>query len=209
MMPILDGTWLVRMALLAMAVAPVAGCNKAASPTAPSQTNCTGAVYSNPATSEYVLPYEVGTSRLLSQSNCDGFHNDLDWFAYDFDMPIGSRVLAARAGQVSWVQEQYVDGDHDINHANTIEITHADGSKAQYLHLTQNGAQVRLGDRVERGQFIGLSGFTGMTGSRRHLHFVVFEFINESGRKSLPVTFRNVRDPQPLVADKTYQALPY
>jgi hypothetical protein len=37
----------------------------------------------------------------------------------------------------------------------------------------------------------------------------VFEFIDESARKSLPITFRNVRDPQPLVADKSYQALAY
>ena len=189
-------------------LATVPGC-KLASPTAPSETNCAGAVFPAAATSEYVLPYEVGTAREVSQSNCDGFHNDLDWFAYDFDMPIRTRVLAARAGLVSWVQEQYVDGDHDFDHANTVEITHADGSKAQYLHLTQNGAQVELGDRVEQGQFIGLSGFTGITGSRRHLHFVVFEFIDASGRRSLPITFRNVRDPQPLVADKTYQALPY
>ena len=208
-MPILKGTWLVRRALTAIVVlASVTGC-KQVIPTAPSVTNCAGAVYPSPATSEYVLPFDVGTSRPLSQSNCDGFHNDLDWFAYDFDMPIGTRVLAARGGVVSWVQEQYVDGDHDINHANTVQITHADGSKAQYLHLTQNGAQVALGDRVERGQFIGLSGFTGMTGSRRHLHFVVFEFIDETARKSLPVTFRNVRDPQPLAAGRSYEALTY
>lgn len=208
-MPILNGIKLVRRALAAsVLLASIAGC-KQVIPTAPSQTNCAGAQFPDAATSEYVLPYEVGTSRELSQSNCDGFHNDLDWFAYDFDMPIGTRVLAARAGTVSWVQEQYVDGDHAFEHANTIQITHADGSKAQYLHLTQNGAQVELGDRVERGQFIGLSGFTGMTGSRRHLHFVVFEFINETSRRSLPVTFRNVRDPQPLVAGKSYLALAY
>ena len=204
-----DRNCLVRFALAVIVTfASTAGC-KLASPTAPSQTNCTGAVYPDAATSEYVLPFEVGTSREVSQSNCDGFHNDLDWFAYDFDMPVRTRVLAARAGVVSWVQEQYADGDHDFDHSNTIQITHADGSKAQYLHLTQNGAQVALGDRVERGQFIGLSGFTGMTGSRRHLHFVVFEFIDASGRRSLPVTFRNVREPQPLVAGKTYSALAY
>jgi murein DD-endopeptidase MepM/ murein hydrolase activator NlpD len=208
-MPTSEGVWPVRLALVAIVVlASVAGC-KYANPTGPSQKNCAGARYPDPATSEYVLPYDVGTGRLLSQSNCDGFHNDLDWFAYDFDMPLRTRVLAARGGLVSWVQEQYVDGDHDFLHSNTIEITHADGSKAQYLHLTHNGAQVELGDRVERGRFIGLSGFTGMTGSRRHLHFVVFGFVDESGRRSLPITFRNVRDPQPLVAGKTYEALPY
>jgi len=209
-MSIAGWVWAVRVVVIAsVVVAPVAGCSALAKATAPSQTNCTGAQYPDAAASEYVLPYEVGTTRRLSQSNCDGFHNDLDWFAYDFDMPVGTRVLAARAGVVSWVQEQYADGDHDFEHANTIEITHADNTKAQYLHLTQNGAQVAVGDRVQRGQFIGLSGFTGMTGSRRHLHFVVFEFIDASGRRSIPVTFRNVADPQPLASGKNYQALPF
>jgi murein DD-endopeptidase MepM/ murein hydrolase activator NlpD len=208
-MPTPGVAWPVRLALVLIVVLPsLAGC-KFASPTGPTQTNCTGAQYPDPATSEYVLPFEVGTSRYLSQSNCDGFHNDLDWFAYDFDMPIGTRVLAARSGRVSWILEQYVDGDHDFLHSNIIEITHADGSKGHYVHLTHNGALVEVGDRVERGQVIGLSGFTGMTGSRRHLHFVVFEFIDASGRRSLPITFRNVRDPQPLAARKTYEALPH
>jgi murein DD-endopeptidase MepM/ murein hydrolase activator NlpD len=201
----------MRVVVAIMMLAAVTGCQQASSPTGPSQPrgNCAGAQYPDPTASEYVLPYEVGTARRVSQSNCDGFHDDLDWFAYDFEMPIGTRVLAARGGVVSWVQEQYADGDDDFLHANTIEITHADGSKAQYLHLTQNGAEVAVGDRVDQGQFIGRSGFTGMTGSRRHLHFVVFEFINASGRRSLPLTFRNVREPQPLAAGRTYEARPY
>lgn len=208
-MPTLNGMWPVRIVLVAIVgLAPVAGCQRA-SPTAPTLNNCAGALYQDPASSEYVLPYDIGTSRRLSQSNCDGFHNDLDWFGYDFDMPVGTRVFAARAGRVSWVLEQYVDGDHEFTHANVLEITHSDGTKAHYVHLTRNGALVELGDQVQRGQVVGLSGFTGMTGPRAHLHFVVFEFIDESSRKSLPVTFRNVRDPQPLVAGKNYEALPY
>ena len=55
---------------------------------------------------------------------------------------------------------------------------------------------------------IGYSGYTGMTGPRKHLHFVVFEFLNADGRKSLPVTFRNVDAMQPLCAGQVYAALP-
>lgn len=172
-------------------------------------TNCDGAVYPEPATSPYIVPFQVGTERWLSQSNCDGFHNELDWFAYDFDMPIGTPILAARGGTVTWIQEQYEDGDHDFYHSNTVQVTHEDGSFAQYLHLTRDGALVEVGDDVSQGQVIGMSGYTGMTGPREHLHFVVFEFLNANGRKSLPVTFRNVSDPQPLVAGDAYLALPY
>jgi hypothetical protein len=172
-------------------------------------TNFDGARYPEPSQSEYVLPYAVGFESFLSQSNCDGFHDDLDWFGYDFDMPIGTPVHAARGGVVTWLQEAYEDGDHEFSHSNTVQVTHPDGSFAQYLHLTRDGALVVVGDSVVRGQVIGISGYTGLTGPREHLHFVVFEFLNDTSRKSLPVTFRNVGGRQPLRAGRIYRALPH
>ena len=194
--------------LVVLAVAAVAGLTAAGSGLFTS-TNCSGAVYPEPSESPYVLPFAVGYESYLSQGNCDGFHNELDWFGYDFDMPIGTPVHAARAGVVTWLQEQYVDGDHGFYHSNTVEITHADGSFAQYLHLTRDGALVEVGDSVVQGQVIGISGYTGLTGPREHLHFVVLEFLNASSRKTLPVTFSNVEARQPLREDRTYRALPY
>jgi hypothetical protein len=170
-------------------------------------TNCAGANYPDPSKSPYVLPFEVGFESFLSQSNCDGFHDELDWFGYDFDMPIGTPVHAARSGVVTWLQDGYDDGDHDFYHSNTVQVTHADGSFAQYLHLTRAGALVEVGDSIVQGQVIGISGYTGFTGPREHLHFVVFEFLNDTSRKSLPVTFRNVDGHQPLRAGRTYRAL--
>jgi murein DD-endopeptidase MepM/ murein hydrolase activator NlpD len=171
--------------------------------------NCRGAVYGAPDSSLYVLPFRVGAESFLSQSNCDGFHNEMDWFGYDFDMPIGTPFRAARAGVVTGVQDRYQDGNHDINQTNWIEVTHADGTFAQYLHLTQRGARVGVGDSVVQGQVIGISGFTGLTGPREHLHFIVFDEITDTSRISLPVTFRNVSSPQPLRAGRTYGALPH
>lgn len=171
--------------------------------------NCKGATYPVPEGSPYVLPFAVGTERWLSQSNCDGFHNELDWFGYDFDMPIGTPVHAARGGVVTWVQDQYKDGDHDFYHSNTVQVTHADDTFAQYLHLTFDGALVEVGDEVTEGEVIGVSGFTGLTGDREHLHFIVFEFLSDTSRKSLPVTFRNVDATQPLRSGRAYRALPY
>ena len=171
--------------------------------------NCRGAVYGDPDSSPYVLPLRIGAESFLSQSNCDGFHNEMDWFGYDFDMPIGTPFYAARAGVVTGVQDRYVDGNHDIKQTNWIQVTHADGTFAQYLHLTQRGARVEVGDSVVQGQVLGISGFTGLTGPREHLHFIVFEEITDTSRISLPVTFRNVSAPQPLRAGHTYRALPH
>ena len=58
------------------------------------------AVFGDPAESPYVLPYPVGRSYRLAQAYCyprGGHRNQL---AYDFDMPIGEPVVAARAGVV-------------------------------------------------------------------------------------------------------------
>lgn len=172
-------------------------------------SNCRGAVYEDPASSPYVLPYQVGTESYLSQSNCDGFHNEMDHFGFDFDMPIGTPFYAARAGRVTGIQDRWVDGNHDINETNWVEVLHSDGTFAQYLHLTQSGARVEVGDSVVPGQVIGISGFTGLTGPREHLHFIVFSEITDTSRVSLPVTFSNVDASQPLVAGRTYRALPY
>lgn len=194
---------LVGLAVAAIAVATAVGGGLFTS------TNCVGARYAEPSQSPYVLPFAVGFESFLSQANCDGFHDELDWFGYDFDMPIGTPVHAARAGVVTWLQEEYEDGDHDFDHSNTVQVTHADRSFAQYLHLTRDGALVEVGDSVAQGQVVGISGYTGLTGPREHLHFVVFEFLNDTSRKSLPVSFRNVEGRQPLRAGRAYQALPH
>ena len=174
-----------------------------------STTNCDGAVYPEASQSPYVLPFAVGFESFLSQSNCDGFHDELDWFGYDFDMPIGTSVHAARAGVVTWVEERYEDGDHIMSHTNGVQVTHNDGTFAQYLHFTRDGALVHVGDSVVQGQLVGISGYTGLTGPREHLHFVVMDFLNGTRRRTLPVTFRNVEGRQPLRSHRTYRALPY
>lgn len=171
--------------------------------------NCRGAVYPDAESSPYVLPFRVGTESFLSQAPCDGFHNEMDWFGFDFDMPIGTPFYAARGGVVTGVQDRYEDGNHDINQTNWVQVTHADGTFAEYLHLTQGGSRVQMGDSVRQGQVLGISGFTGLTGPREHLHFIVFLEITDTSRISLPVTFRNVSAEQPLQAGRTYRALPH
>jgi hypothetical protein len=59
------------------------------------------ATFENPNTSPYCLPYVMDSSYLLTQSYCSGSqrsHNSR--FAYDFKMPFGTEIIAARAGEV-------------------------------------------------------------------------------------------------------------
>ena len=153
-----------------------------------------------------MLPYPPGRSFVVGQGNCtDGSHSpsSLVRFAYDFLMPIGTFVVAARDGTVLLVEERFTDGTRRDGEENYVNVTHDDGTIAAYVHLTRGGALVEVGERVSRGQVIGLSGDTGSS-SEPHLHFHVQAC---SGCPTVPVTFRNTRPhPRGLVDGESYRA---
>jgi murein DD-endopeptidase MepM/ murein hydrolase activator NlpD len=161
--------------------------------------------YTDPASSPYVVPWVSGTSHKVAQGNCGpASHYGTSKYAYDFDFSIGTQIVAARAGTVYKVVESKSDGNGCISGDNHIFITHADGTTAQYDHLTLDGALVNEGDTVTQGQVIGLSGNTGCSGGP-HLHFQV-NSKPEDGT-SIPVTFSNVgKNPRGLQTDKEYTA---
>lgn len=158
------------------------------------------------STSPYVLPYEPGQAFVVGQGNCsDGSHaaTGAAAYAYDFLMPIGTPVVAARSGEVYLVEERYEDGDRTPGHENFINVLHDDGSVAGYVHLTRDGAFIEVGERVRRGQVIGRSGDTGNS-SEPHLHFHVQECV---GCRTIAVTFRNTRPhPRGLQVGESYVA---
>lgn len=85
-------------------------------------------------------------------------HNGLD-----FKGPIGTPILAAADGRITFAGSQG-------GYGNTIEITHANGLVTRYAHLS--AFNVRHGQKVARGAQIARMGSTGRsTGS--HLHFEV------------------------------------
>jgi murein DD-endopeptidase MepM/ murein hydrolase activator NlpD len=173
------------------------------------------AVFGDPAESPYVLPYPVGTSYRLAQSYCCPWGGHRDQLAYDFEMPIGTDVTAARAGIVRRVRDDLPDAgaEQDPGQHNHILIQHEDGTVALYGHLQQHGLAVREGDRVESGQRIAASGNSGNTKGEPHLHFGVYQFWPATERFDVPVNFRNARGPLDsrgsLVAGSHYEAIPY
>ena len=103
-------------------------------------------------TSAYVLPYAVGSTRQVSQANCSrGGHRGPYKYAYDFVMPIGTTVTAARAGVVAEIRMKFRDGQPGEGESNWVKIRHADGTIAAYSHLTERGALVKVGDHVIAG----------------------------------------------------------
>jgi len=78
-----------------------AGCGS--SPVAPdSSETCVG--FGEWQASPYVLPYAVGVSYFVDQGNCSppgNGHRGATKFGYDFLMPIGTPIYAARGGIVT------------------------------------------------------------------------------------------------------------
>lgn len=138
------------------------------------------------ARSPYLLPWRGGSTRLCVQGNCgvvSHFKGAWDQFSFDFAMPVGTPVLAARAGVVVDVDVSH-HGQGKNKPANVIDVRHDDGTTGSYVHLKQHGSLVKVGDRVRQGQPIGLSGNVGPS-LLPHLHFMV------AGRDgdSIPVWF--------------------
>ena len=140
----------------------------------------------------YALPYASGRSYRVLQGYRSRFsHTGLEAFAVDFDMPEGTAVHAARPGVVARVEESHSIGcweDGCGRYANFIVVLHDDGTTGEYYHLQQDGALVEVGERVERGQKIGLSGNTGHT-TMPHLHFAVYRATEWGNTQSIPVRF--------------------
>ena len=180
-------------------------------------------------TSEYILPFRAGEAYEVWQGNFMPAHDPMDWshstsgtaegsfvYSYDFEMPIGTPIVAARAGRVRWFNEHHADGNGGFNRANFVLIEHDDGTYGMYSHLTLNGVVPLLFEEIEQGQLIGYSGNTGRTGGVPHLHFHVTPCLNgelpcdEHKPGTLPVTFRNTSpNPTGLQWKSTYRAEPF
>jgi murein DD-endopeptidase MepM/ murein hydrolase activator NlpD len=81
----------------------------------------------------------------------------------DMRSPMGNPVKAAADGVVILVGDHYYAG-------NSVYIDHGNGVVTMYFHLSK--PIVKQGDKVQRGQAIGLSGMSGRA-TGPHLHFSV------------------------------------
>ena len=81
----------------------------------------------------------------------------------DYRVPPQTPIAAVNAGTVILAQALYFEG-------NCVVLDHGQGLLSLYLHLSE--IKVKAGERVERGQVIGLSGATGRA-TGPHLHIAV------------------------------------
>ncbi len=109
------------------------------------------------------------------------------------DVKRGVRVLAAAPGTVSIVRDQLTDrivrtakdgiAVQNVFCGNAVVLDHGDGWETRYCHMQKGSIQVRKGQKVKRGQPLGLVGFSGFA-QFPHVHLGV----TKDGKKVDPFT---------------------
>lgn len=140
----------------------------------------------------YGIPFQRKKAyRLIQGFNGEYSHQEpASRFALDFAMPIGEKICAAREGIVVKVKVDSREGGPAPKYKgkdNHVVILHDDGTLAYYVHLDYEGALVKEGEQVRKGQELGFSGHTGYS-TRPHLHFVIRQPTPE-GPIAIPFRF--------------------
>ena len=138
----------------------------------------------------YTLPFEHKKKVFLVQGYESMFSHKGEK-ALDFKVKTGTKVCAARDGVVTSARKDSDKGGlkkENLADGNYVVIQHSDGSSGWYWHFKKDGVLVKVGDTIQAGQLIGLSGNTGYS-AFPHLHFEVQAYDAAGNYKQLPTRF--------------------
>ena len=158
---------------------------------------------------EYFLPFDTAVNPVLISQGNNGPYSHFKHanrqdsrFAIDFALPVGTPILASRAGKIIGVidnSDKYYDGVNASiglglppGSTNFILIAHGDGTVAFYFHFEMGSASVKLGQRVEQGDSLGRVGNSGWVGPESHVHIQV---NNSRTLECIPITFEDYSGP--------------
>jgi murein DD-endopeptidase MepM/ murein hydrolase activator NlpD len=152
----------------------------------------------------YSLPFPKGKRYKIIQSFGGKFSHNKPHsrYAIDIGTQIGDTITAIRPGIVFFIKEDskdYCRTSKCVDKGNKVLILHDDGTMAHYVHLDFEGALINVGDRVEEGEPIAISGMTGFT-TTPHLHLVLYK----SRGISIPFKFKYQKGKK-LKQDKFYK----
>ncbi len=138
----------------------------------------------------------VSKSCSVIQGHGGAFSHKTLWsrYAWDFAVPPGTPVVAARAGVVVRARLAGNVGGNDqkqFGHAgNVVVVDHLDGTATSYVHLQRELLpRARVGEYVVAGEVIGAAGDTGFVVSP-HLHYTV---IDPRTQRSVPSRFADFK----------------
>jgi murein DD-endopeptidase MepM/ murein hydrolase activator NlpD len=136
-----------------------------------------GSPDARPDEQPYLLPIDTSEWR-IDQGFGGRFSHAEPQSRYAIDLAVdeGTPVLAARAGIVMQVEDDFegagLDREKFVDRANHVRLLHEDGTMTVYAHLAPESVMVSQGQRVRSGQRLGSSGNTGFS-TGPHLHFAV------------------------------------
>lgn len=143
----------------------------------------------------FYLPVACGLSVKCTQgNNGDTSHNGITKYAFDFGIGLNTPVHAMATGVVTNIYDLTGPGDDCYNgggpecgpYGNLVILLHGDGTTTLYKHL--NEIHVKLGDMVERGGVVGLSGTTGYS-TGPHVHVMRMMNCGLNNCQSIPMEF--------------------
>ncbi len=141
----------------------------------------------------YRMPFGGSAAFPLSQgTDGDTSHQGPFRHSFDFALPRGTPVLAARAGVVVRVKDEgggFGRVLRSFEDSNAVDVLHRDGTLATYAHL-ERGVSVAVGDAVATGDTLGRSGDSGVT-TGPHLHFMVWRRKADLSQQTLPIRFHD------------------
>lgn len=118
-----------------------------------------------------------------------------NWYGY------GAEVLAVADAVVAEAKDDIDEAASIVASQGPVALENASGNYvtlnlgrgryAFYEHLKRGSLKVRAGDRVRRGQVIGLLGNSGSSSSGPHLHFHVADANSALAAEGLPYVFRS------------------
>ncbi len=151
-----------------------------------------------PSAFRVLLPFEARDTAFVSQGNGTRLtHQGASRFAFDFNVPIGTAIVAAAPGIVLQTQDTFDrSADMDPEQYNFVLVHHGNGVLTEYGHLRHHGTRVRPGQRVARGELLGYSGDTGRS-TGPHLHFAV----EDVSLQSQPACFLDVESGVPQAGE--------
>ena len=105
-----------------------------------------------------------GSTRIgIDRTECGRGHCGVD-----LDGPRGRPIVAVAAGTVVRVERSELGADG--RSGRYVRLEHDDGTLTAYMHL-DDVAELRVGDRVDPGQYVGTLGATAVYSAPPHLHF--------------------------------------
>jgi len=138
-----------------------------------------------------------GSQRLgIERAECGEGHCGVD-----LDGPRGRPIVAVAAGTVVRIElsELGLDG----RSGRYVRIEHDDGTLTAYMHM-DDVAELRIGERVTAGQYLGTLGATAVFNSAPHLHFSL-EVPQRPGQHG-DITDTRYVDPAPFLVRATIAA---